>query len=151
MATPIRPLTISQLGAFTDLLPAAVTDYWAIRPSKCSGLGGPPQRTTVEDAPGLDGALIFPPFDGAWIITLGGELNVTSTGLSRETGYDAAVDALLADLVAAIDAAKTAPIDLVHSGGTLKVWKYGEIDVSWEDDLEAICSVTCSFVVDVFA
>jgi hypothetical protein len=145
----VRVLTISQIGAFTALSNADA-DYLALRPSKCSGIGEAPVRITEEPAPGEDGALIEPPLDDAWIITLAGELVVTSTGLSSETGYRPAIDTLLASLRAAINAAKAAPIELVHSGGTLSVWKYSAVDETW-DDLETICEVTFSLLVDVFA
>jgi hypothetical protein len=145
----MRVLTISGIGAFTALS-SADADYLALRPSQCSGIGEAPIRITQEPAPGEDGALIEPPLDDAWVITLAGELVVTSTGSSSEGSYRAAVDTLLASLKTAVAAAKTAPIDLVHSGGTLKVWKYGPVDESW-DDQELICSVTFSLLVDVFA
>jgi hypothetical protein len=147
----MRVSTISQIGAFTALAAADVgeVDYLALRPSKCSGFD-PPLRTTVEAAPGLDGALIFAPYDDAWILTLNGDLVVTTTGYSVESGYREAIDALLASLKSAINALKSAPGDLVHGGGTLKVWKHGPIEEDW-DDLETICSVTFSLSVDVFA
>lgn len=144
----MRVSTISQIGAFVAFT-ADDADYLALRPSKCSGFDAP-VRTTVEAAPGQDGALIFPPFDDAWILTLGGDLVVTSTGHSSESGYRDTIDVLLAELKSAIDALKTAPDDLVHGGGTLKVWKYGPVEEDW-DDFETVCSVTFSLVVDVFA
>jgi hypothetical protein len=145
----MRVLTISEIGAFTALS-SATADYLALRPSKCSGIGEPPIRITQEAAPGEDGALIEPPLDDAWIITLAGELVVTSNGSSSEGGYKAAVDTLLASLKSAVAAAKTAPINLIHAGGTLKVWKYSEVDETW-DDQELVCAVTFSLLVDVFA
>lgn len=141
--------SISGIGGFAALT-AASADYLAIAPSRCSGGGDAPLRTTVEDAPGADGVLILPPLDGAQIITLAGDLFVTSTGHSAEAGYDAAVQALFTSLKAALDALKTAPGNLVHSGGTLKVWKYGPLDDAW-DDSGHMCSVTFSLIVDVFA
>lgn len=145
----MRPSTISAIGAFTALSNAD-DDYLAIAPSRCSGFGDAPLRTTVLAAAGEDGALIFPPLDDAQIITLAGDFVVTSTGLSSETGYRDAVEALYESLVTALDAGKAAAIDLVHGGGTLKVWKNGEVDQAW-DDFETVCSVTFSVVVDVFA
>lgn len=145
----MRPATITQIGAFTALS-NTVADYLAIAPSRCSGFGDPPARTTLEPAPGIDGVLVFPPLDDAWAITLVGDLVVTSTGASSETGYRDAVEALYQSLKTAIDAGKTAAIDIVHSGGTLKVWKNGPVDQEW-DDFETVCSVTFSVVVDVFA
>jgi hypothetical protein len=147
----IRPSTIESIGDFTDLeMDVSTLDWLALRPSACTGLGGGSLRNTVEDAPGEPGTLIEPPLDGAWVITLAGDLVVTSTGLSSETGYREAIDTLYASLSDAFDALKLAPDDLVHGGGTLKVWAYGEIDPTW-DDLETICSVTFSLIVDLFA
>jgi hypothetical protein len=145
----MRPSTISQIGAFTALSNLS-PDYLAIAPSRCSGFGDPPQRTTVEPAPGRPGALIFPPLDDAWVLTLAGDLVVTSTGLSAEPPYRDVVEDMYASLRDAVNAGATAPIDLVHAGGTLKVWKHSPVEQAW-DDLETICSVTFSLVVDVFA
>lgn len=145
----MRYRTISRIGAFTALT-AADGDYLALAPSRCSGGGDAPQRTTVEDAPGLDGALILPPLDGPQIIALAGDLVVTSTGLSSEPGYREAVDDLLASLRTAADALKVAPDELIHAGGTLMVWKNGPVEESW-DDHETVCAVTFSVIVDVFA
>jgi hypothetical protein len=140
--------SISQIGDFLALSNAN-EDYLAIDPSRCSGGGDADQRTSVEDAPGQDGALILPPLDGAQIITIAGDLVVTSTGHSAEPGYFDAVEALRLYLKTALDALKTAPGDLVHSGGTLKVWKYGKLEDSWPTFW--VCSVTFSIVVDVNA
>lgn len=146
----MRPSTISQIGTFTDLeLGPSSLDYLALRPSKCSGFD-PPTRATVEPAPGEDGALIFPSLDDAWIMTLGGELVVTSTGQSAESGYREAIDTLLASLKDALNALKTAPDDLVAGDVTLSVWKHGPLEEDW-DDLETICAVTFGLIVDVFA
>jgi len=93
--------------------------------------------------------LIFPPLDDAQVITLAGDLVVTSTGHSAEDGYFDAVDALFDELKAALDLLKSAPNDLVHSTGTLKVWKNGPLDDNWSSFW--VCSVTFSLVVDVFA
>lgn len=145
----MRYRTISQIGTFTQLS-NDTDDYLAIRPSACSGGADAPQRTTLEDAPGRDGVLVFPPLDGAQIISLVFDTVVTSTGLSVEAGYREALDTLLGSFADAVTAMKFAPDAIVHSGGTLLAWKHGEIDHSW-DDFETICAVTCSFVVDVFA
>jgi hypothetical protein len=147
----IRVSTIESIGDFTDLhLDPSTLDYLALAPSRCSGLGGPSLRTVEEDAPGQGGSLILPPLDGAWIITLAGDLVVLSTGLSSESGYREAIDTLLGSLEDELDALAVAPDDLVYGGGSLKVWKHGELDVTW-DDLETVCSVTFSLIVDVFA
>jgi hypothetical protein len=141
----MRYSTISAIGDFTAFTPAD-TDYLLLYPPRCSGGADAPLRTTVEPAPGQPGALIFPPLDDAQIITLGGDLIITSDG--SESGYFAAIDTLFASLKSALDALKTAPDDLVHSAGTLKVWKYAPLDDSFEGTVK---SVTFSVVVDVFA
>lgn len=145
----MRYRTITQLGTFSAFTNVD-DDYLALAASRCNGGGDAPVRTTVEAAPGADGALILPPLDDAQVITLAGDLVVTSTGLSVEPGYREAVEALLASLKAAIDDGKSAPISLAHSDGTLKVWKHSAVDESW-DDFENVCSVTFSLIVDVFA
>ncbi|SRR6266404_700754 len=148
MSAPIDPTTISVIGGFTALT-NATADYLALDPDRCTGLGGPDLRTTIEDAPAQNNALIFPPFDGAWIITLAGDLVVTSTGPSSEAGYRPAVRTLLASLKTALDALKAAPNNLTHSGGTEKVWLYSKLDPTWSN--YHICTVTFGLVVDAFA
>lgn len=145
----MRPSTITQIGTFTALSIDVADDYLALRPSKCN-IGEAPIRMTQEPAPGEDGALIEPPLDDLWTPTLVGDLVVTSTGLSSEAGYREAMDTLLASLRSAVNDAKTAPQDLVHSGGTLKFWKYGPVMDAW-DDFENTCEVTFSIAIDVFA
>ena len=139
---------ITGIGSFTTLSNAD-DDYLAIDPNRCSGLGDAPLRTTIYDAPGLDGSLIFPPLDGQHVITLVGDLIVTSTGLSAEAGYFTAVEALYNSLKSALDASKTAAQDLVTTGGTLKFWKNGPLEEEWQNFW--VCSVTFSLIVDVFA
>lgn len=141
----MRYSTISAIGDFTALSSASA-DYLRLVPDRCSGGGDAPLRTTVEPAPGEDGALIFAALDDAQILTLAGDFEITSDG--SESGYLAAQDALFADLKDALDALKIAPDDLVHSGGTLKVWKYAPVDHSWSG---ITMSVTFGLVVDVFA
>jgi hypothetical protein len=141
----VRYNTISAIGDFTALSSAS-GDYLALDPKRCDGGGDAPLRTTVEPAPGEDGALIFPPLDDAQIITLGGDLIIISAG--DESGYFAAIDTLYASLKTALDALKTAPDDLVHSAGSLKVWKYAPIADGWEGTLK---QVTFGLAVDVFA
>jgi hypothetical protein len=135
--------TISAIGAFTALSDASA-DYLRIVGDRCSGGDDAPLRTIVEPAPGLDGPLIFPPLDDAQIITLAGDLIITSA--SDEAGYIAAEDTLLASLKAALDLMKSAPDALVYSGGTLRVWKYAPIDGGRNGMLK---SVTFGLVVDV--
>lgn len=139
---------ISAIGAFTALSEAD-GDYFAIDPRACSGGDDAETRVTVEDAPGSDGVLIEPPLDGAQIITLVGDFVVVSVGLSAETGYKTAVQAVVDDLKSAVNDGKAAPIDLVHPGGTLKVWKYSKVDPTWPSFW--VCRATFSVVVDVFA
>lgn len=124
----MRYSTISAIGDFTALSPAS-TDYLHLDPSACTGGVAAPLRTNVEDKPGADGPLIFPPLDGPQIITLSGVLVVRS---ATGAGYFTAMDTLLASLQSALDALKTAPDDLVHSGGTLSVWLYSAISDGWE-------------------
>lgn len=141
----MRYNTISQIGGFTALS-AATPDYLRLDATACTGGDDPPLRTTIEPAPGVDGVLVFPPLDDAWIITLAGDLVITSAG--DEAGYLAAQDTLLASLKSALDSLKTAPGNLVHSGGTLKVWKQAPLAGSWSGIVK---SVTFGLVVDVFA
>lgn len=146
--TSILYQSISGIGAFVAL-DSSHADYMKIDPSRSTGLGDAALRTTTYDAPGQDGELIFPPLDGAHIITLVGDLIVTSVGDSSQPGYFAAVDALYTSLKTALDAMKTTPGDLLNPGGTLKVWKYGPLEESWQNYWA--CSVTFSLIVDVFA
>lgn len=148
MAALVRYQSISKIGAFTALTSTSA-DYLAIDPSRCSGGSDAPLRVTEDDAPGLDGALIFPPFDSAQIITIAGDLFVTSTGLSSEGSYFTALDTLLASLKSALDGLKTTPGDLTHAGGTTKVWKHSPLEETWQNYW--FCSVTFGLVVDVFA
>lgn len=152
MAASILYQQISGIGGFTALSNAAA-DYLALDPSACTGLGDSALRTTTYDAPGEDGELIFPPKDGQHIITLVGDLTVTSVtaGVAGATmaDYFTAVDTLYGSLKAALDAMKTAPGNLVTPGGTLKVWKYAPLDESWTNYW--VCRVTFGLIVDVFA
>lgn len=147
MSASILYQKITGIGGFSALT-SATTDYLALDPSRCSGLGDAGLRTTTYDAPGLDGELIFPPLDGAHIITLVGDLVVTSGDSSMAT-YFTAVDTLYASLKSSIDAMKSTPGNLVSPGGTLKVWKYGPVEDEWLNFW--VCSVTFSLIVDVFA
>ena len=80
-------------------------------------------RTEVEDAPGQDGVLVFPPFEGGQEIVLGGHYNIVSTGV--DGAYQNAIEAVEADLVVALLAMKTAADDLTWTGGgggSISVW-----------------------------
>jgi len=140
-----RYSSITAIGSFTAINGGA-TDYLRIDPAKCTGGADPPLRTSIEAAPGEDGALILPPLDDAWIITLGGDLIIKSS--STESGYFSALDTLFALLKTDLDGLKAAPGNLTHSGTTLKVWKYGAISDSWSNQIK---SVTFGLVADVFA
>lgn len=139
----MRYSTISAIGTFTALS-SATADYLELDPAACQGGSDAPIRITTEQRAGADGVYVFPPFDDAQIITLAGKLRITSAG--DETGYFAAEDTLLASLKTALDLMKAAPDDLVHSGGTLSVWKYAGI-VDSRDGL--ILTVTFGLIVDV--
>lgn len=139
----MRYTSISQIGTFTALDEGS-TDYLRLVPGSCSGGADAQLRTTVEPAAGIDGPLIFPALDDAQIITLAGDLIINSAG--TEPDYFDAIDTLLASLKSALDALKSAPDDLVHSGGTLSVWKYAPIDTTWAG---ITMSVTFGLVVDV--
>jgi hypothetical protein len=141
----MRYSTIDTLGTFTAF-DITSTDYLRLDPTKCTGGEDPPLRTTIEPVPGGDGALILPPFDDAWIITLAGDLIITSAG--DDVGYFEAQDTLLASLLSALEALKTAPDVLSSSSGDLMVWKYAPIDSSYQGALK---SVTFGLVVDVTA
>jgi hypothetical protein len=149
----ILPQSISAIGTFTKLdnsyLAAGLADYLAIDPGACSGFGDAPLRTTVDDAPGDDGALIEEPKDGGLIVTIAGDLFVTSTGASNEAGYFDAVESLYQELKAALDALKTAPADLVHHAGSMKVRKQSELDPTFTSFWTM--RVTFSLIQDVFA
>lgn len=146
MTASIRYHDISGIGSFSALTNASA-DYLAIDPARCSGLGDASLRTTSYDAPGEDGELIFEAFDGAQIITLAGDLVVTSA--DGGTTYRAAVDTLYDSIKSALDAMKSTTGNLVTSGGTLKVRKYGPLEDEWQNFW--VCSVTFSLIVDVFA
>lgn len=139
----MRYSSISAIGDFTALSPAS-TDWLRLNPARCSGGDDAPLRITIEQAPGYDGVLIEPPLDDAQILTLAGELIITSDG--SESGYFSALDTLFGSLKSALDAMKAAPDDLVHSGGTLSVWKYAPLDKSVNGTL---MSVTFGLIVDV--
>lgn len=139
----MRYTTISQIGAFTALSPDA-GDWLHLDPEACQGGDDAPLRTPTQQVPGGDGVYVSPPLDDAWILTLVGALTITSAG--DESGYFAAEDALLASLKGALDDLKTAPDDLVHSGGTLSVWKNAAIVGSRAG---LIKTVTFGLIVDV--
>jgi hypothetical protein len=140
----MRYSTIYGIGDF-DALDSSYIDWLKLNPSACSGGADAPLRTTVEPAPGLDGAYIFPPLDDAQIITLSGEFIIGSAG--DESGYFAAIDTILDNLKFALDSMKNGPGLLTYSDGSYSVWKYAPIDTSWAG---TVMSVTFGLVVDVF-
>lgn len=139
----MRYSTISQLGTFTAFSSASA-DYLRLDPTRCTGGEDAPLRTNLEAIPGGDGVYVLPPFDDAQIITLAGDLIITSA--VTDAGYFSAQDTLLASLKSALNALKSARGNLVHAGGTLHVWKYGPLDSGYQGALK---SVTFSVVVDV--
>lgn len=124
--------TISAIGTLTDVNTSG--DCLLPIPSRCAD--NPSLRTTVEDAPGADGVLVFPPLDGARILTITGLLRINSAG--DESGYFAAQDTLFGTIETALAALKAAPGNLVHSGGSLSVWLYSPLAPSVEGILEYV-------------
>ena len=145
MAASILYQQITGIGSFTALSSASA-DYLALDPASCTGLGDPALRTTVYDAPGEDGELVYPAKSGQHIITMVGDLIVTSTGYSAETGYFAAVDTLYNSLKTALDVMKAAPGSLVTPGGTINVWKYAPLEEAWLNYWA--CRVTFGLIAD---
>lgn len=149
----VAPQSITQIGAFTaidnDFLGIGLEDYLSIDPGACSGFGDAPSRTTVYDAAGQHGALVYPVKDGALMMTIVGDLVVQSTGHSLEDGYFEAVSALYQSLKDALNALRDAPDDLVHMDGSMKVWKNGPLDPTWTSFYTM--RVTFALVQDVFA
>lgn len=124
----IRFGSISAIGAFTAVNGGA-TDYLSCDPQRC--VAAPSLRTTVEDAPGADGVLVFPPLKGSEIWTISGPLVIRSDG--SESGYFSAIDTLVASLAAALEAMRAAPDDVAHSAGTTSCWLYAPLLESWND------------------
>lgn len=145
--TAIRYQSITAIGSFTAFSISDADDYLALDPARCSGGADAPLRTTIEPKPDADGVFIEAPFDDAQIITLAGDLVITSNGASSESGYFTALDTLLASLKSALDALKTASGDLTHAGGTIQVWKQAPLETTWQNYY--VCSVTFGLVVDV--
>ena len=131
MAAPILVQTISQIGALTELSQAVQDDWLAFDPQACKGAAGPNYRSTVEPAPGADGAFVFDDLDDAWLLTLVGDLMVTSNGLSTEGDYFGAVRILMGTIKSALDTLKTSTGNLVHSGGTETCKAIGALDDTW--------------------
>lgn len=124
----VRFGSVTAIGAFSALTPAS-TDYLSLTASRC--VDTPSLRTTVEDSPGASGVIVFPPLDGARILTFGGEVVIRSDG--SESGYYAAIDTLVASLESALASMKAAPDDVDHSGGSLSCWLYAPNVPTWDD------------------
>src|SRR4051812_28681698 len=106
----ILPQSITAIGTFdkfdNSFLHAGKTDYVAIDPSACSGFGDPPPRTTIYDAPGVDGALIYPAKDGGLQMTIVGDIVIGSSDTT--SGSLAATVTLYQELKASLDLLKAA-------------------------------------------
>lgn len=140
----ILPQTITAIGSFSKLT-SADADYLQIDPARCALPADGEARVTVEDKAGADGVFVEDAFEGAQILTLAGDLVVTSNGNSSESGYFTAVSTLLGDLKTALDALKTADGNLVHSGGSTLVRWYAKLEPTWSNFY--VCSVTFGLVV----
>jgi len=148
----ILPQSITAIGTFVALdnsflNSGAHADYLAIDPGACTGFGDAPLRTTAYPAAGEDGVNIFPPKDDALIMSIVGDLVIGSA--SDTPGYLAAQTALYQSLKTALDALKAAPDDLVHSAGSMKVWKQGPLDPTFTSYWTM--RVTFTLIQDVFA
>lgn len=142
----ILPQTITGIGSFSALTWASA-DWLAIDPARCSIPGQGEARTTVENKSGADSVFVEDAFEGAQILTLVGDLVVTSTGLSSEGTYFAAVSTLLGSLKTALAAMKTADANLVHSGGSTACRWYTPLEPTWINYW--VCSVTFGLLVHV--
>jgi hypothetical protein len=140
----IIPQTITAIGTFTALTDAAA-DYLALDPQRCSLPAQGVARTTIEHKTGADSAYVEDAFEGEQILTLGGDLVVTSNGDSSQSGYFTAVGTLLGSLKTALDALKTADDNLVHAGVSTPVRWYAALDPTWTNFW--VCSVTFGLVV----
>jgi hypothetical protein len=99
---------------------AASGDTLLIDPAKCSGLDGTgPLRTNVENSPGASGGLVFAPLLGPRPFTLGGLVQITSSG--TESGYISAADTLMASLTTCLGELAVAAGTLTWTGHTLSV------------------------------
>lgn len=140
MSTPIRFGSITAIGSFTAIN-GVEDDYLSCDPQRC--VSTPSLRTTVEDKPGADGVMIFPPLEGAQILTISGPIVIRSDG--SESGYYDAIDTVVASLAAQLDAMKTATDTVSHSGDTMNCWLYSPLLESWE---EVIKIVTFGLIVE---
>lgn len=144
MSVVFVPQLITAIGTFTKLT-AADADYLRIDPQRCSLPANGTARVTVEAKPGADSAIVEDAFEGEQILTLGGELVVTSNGNSSESGYFTALGTLLGDLKTALDALKTADANLVCNAVSTPVRWYAPLEPTWENYY--VCAVTFGLVV----
>lgn len=144
MSVVIVPQTITAIGTFSKL-DSTDSDYLSIDPQRCSLPADGVARITVEEKAGADGVFVEPAYEGAQILTIGGDLIVTSNGNSSESGYFTAVGTLIGELKTALDALKTADDDLVHAGGSTAVRWYSALEPSWTNFW--VCTVTFGLVV----
>lgn len=128
----MRYNSITAIGTLSNVN-AATGDCLRLDPDACTGGEMASLRPVVEDAPGADGSLNFPALTGAWIITLSGFLLIRSAG--DEAGYFAAIDTLEASVVAALNAMRAAPANVVSSSGTISCWLYSPYQAQWEQRL----------------
>lgn len=106
--------TITAIGAL-EAVNRYDMDALILEREMCSGLEMADVRTDDEDAPGQSGILAFPRFFGGQPITLGGRLNIVSTG--ADGAWQDACDTLEAAIISALTAMMSAPDDIVWTGG----------------------------------
>lgn len=141
----MRYSTITAIGTFSSVNDAT-GDTLLLVPSACSGGEAATLRTVVENAPGADGVLVFPPLEGGQIITLTGDVTIRSTG--AEAAYFTAIDTLVSSLKTALDAMRTAAASLAYgSSSTLSCWYYAPLESAWLDD-QLTKRLTFGLVVD---
>lgn len=145
MSVIVIPQLITAIGTFTALS-AADDDYLALDPKRCSIPAQGVARTTIENKAGADDAFIEDALEGAQVLTLGGDLTITSNGNSSEAGYFTALGTLLDSLKSALDALKTADDDLVCNSVNIPVRWYSALEPSFADSFW-VCSVTFGLVV----
>lgn len=129
----MRYSSVSAIGAFTDVN-THTGDYLLLDPARCSGGRAATMRTNIENLPGGDGVLAFPPLKGAQIITLSGPIVITSTDI--EADFFTAIDTVLDNLESALEAMRLAPDNIVHSAGTITCWTYANLEQTWENGLQ---------------
>lgn len=94
---------------------AASGDRLILLTGMCAGLDMAAQRLTIDDKPQTDGAVVFPGFQGAMHVTLGGIVIPTT---DTAAGRNALLDSLASALEAIRDADGT--LQQTPSGGSLR-------------------------------